>query len=153
MCHRAMRTGANWTARIEGQEFAATGSLGAPTRPLAGRDRRVQDAGMHNLRLEGTATLSQGYLYWRVVNTGEEAAPTQESMGDVEIVLRPSGEVVISRSPSPLSQPLEPGDSEGYQVDLGRVMQADGDYSVHIYLPDGGAIIHCEVRSGVLYAI
>ncbi len=106
---------------------------------------------MHDLRFEGDPTLSHGYLYWRVVNKDVEAVPANESMGDIEVVTNPDGAPVIDRSPSPLSQPLQPGDSEGYQLDLQRHMQIDGQYYVSIHLLRENRVIAVEVRDGLIH--
>ena len=105
---------------------------------------------MHDLRFEGEPTLSNGYLNWRVVNKDGEAAPANESMGDIEVQTRPEGAPFIARSPSPLSQPLEPDDSEGYQLDLARHMGIDGEYWVIIHLLRENRVIACEVVGGTL---
>ena len=105
---------------------------------------------MHDLRFEGDPTLSQGYLEWRVVNKDTEAAPTNESMGDIEVVTRPDSAPFIDRSPSPLSQPLEPDDMEGYRLDLQRHMGIDGQYWVNIHLLRENRVIAVEVRDGIL---
>jgi hypothetical protein len=66
------------------------------------------------------------------------------------VVTQPDGARVIDPSPSPLSQPLEPGDTEGYQLDLQRYMQIDGQYAVRIGLLREGFTIAFEVRDGVI---
>jgi len=44
---------------------------------------------LHDLRIEGEPTLSNGYLARRVVKNDVEAAPANESMGDIEVVTTP----------------------------------------------------------------
>jgi hypothetical protein len=108
---------------------------------------------MFILEIEQEPTFEDGYLYWRARNIGDEPAPANTSMGDYDIHDRGTHAMVVTARHSPLSEDLQPGNSEGYRIDLERLTQNDGHYTLVLKVDDDERMVDYDVYLGKVYPV
>jgi hypothetical protein len=105
------------------------------------------------LVFEQEPTFQDGYLYWRARNDGDEPVPVNTSMGDYDIHERGTHAMVVRDRRSPLSEDLQPGISEGYTIDLERLTQNDGHYTLSLTVGGESRLVDYDVQLGKIYPV
>lgn len=97
------------------------------------------------LEIEQEPTFQDGKLYWRARNSGDEPVPANTSMGDYDIHDRGTHAPVVTGREARLSEDLQPGDSEGYTIDLERLTQNEGHYTLALVVGTDRRLVDYDI--------